>query len=154
MGRGDGMNKEMRFIYIVSLVMAMAFSLILGSGCGGQYEAAPDGSVAVLSDVGTCKSFSTTKGPGQLTDTFSRTDRWITCAAKLSDAPRSTKVKAIWYHDHRQIYTQTISTHGTRWLGLTLKLEDLDLVRFREGDYSIKFFLNGEEHTTQSFRVE
>jgi len=136
------------------LMTALALLIIPFAGCGSCDSTPPPSSTASLSEATMCKSFSSTTGPSSITDVFSRTD-WIICAVKLSDAPPGTKVKSIWLYHNTQKRSETTIAQGTKWLGFKIEHEDLSQsVRFAQGDYMVKLYLNNEEKITLPFRVE
>jgi hypothetical protein len=134
--------------------MILSLTIVLLIGCGGQPSDPAGPSTATLSEATMCKSFNPTTGPSSITDVFSQTD-WIICAVKLSDAPAGTKVKAVWLYQNTQKHLQTTMTQDTKWLGFKIEHEDMgESVRFAQGDYTVKLYLNDDEKITLPFRVE
>jgi hypothetical protein len=139
---------------IKASVIILPLTMVLLAGCGGEPSAPASPSTATLSEATMCKSFNPTTGPSSITDVFSQTD-WIICAVKLSDAPAGTKVKTVWLYRNTQRHSEIVSAQGTKWLGSKIDNEDVgESVRFAQGDYTVKLYLNDEEQTTLPFRVE
>jgi hypothetical protein len=147
-------RKVLTHSVIRASVIILSLTMVLLAACGGEPSAPAGPSTATLSEATMCKSFNPTTGPSSITDVFSRTD-WIICAVKLSDAPAGTKVKTVWLYQNTQRHSETTSAQGTKWLGFKIDNEDMgQSVRFAQGDYTVKLYLNDEEKITLPFRVE
>lgn len=144
----------MVFSIVLTLVIVMLLTPALLSGCSGKPSAPASSSTASLSEATMCKSFSSSKGPSNITDVFSPND-WIICSVKVLDAPPGTRVKAVWFYNNRELGgSETLGVSGTKYLDFMLEAEDIGEVRFEKGDYAVKLYLNGEEKITLSFKVQ
>jgi hypothetical protein len=153
--RITGTMKSRRFSFLfISMLVASGLMTSFIIGCGGNTESVPASSAASFGEAVTCKSFNQSAGPSNATGAFTRNDPWVICAVKISDAPSNTKAKAAWFYQGSQRYTETLGVQGTKWLGFTLKPDNLNAARFPAGSYTVKFYLNGVEKTSLNFTVE
>lgn len=149
------MNRDnCKILATAFVVFSVALLLLAGCGDGGQ-TGVPSTSPAALSDAVMCKSFSPGSGPSNITSVFSQSDPRILCAVKLSDAPSGTRVKAVWLYQNSEKYSETQATQGTTWLSFKVEPRDMGRpVRFAQGDYTVKLYLNNAEKITLQFKVE
>jgi hypothetical protein len=148
------MKSRVFYISVMLLLVTTGLMTSFLIGCGNKTGSIPATSTASLSDAAICKSFNQSTGPSDTTSSFARNDPWVICAVKVSDAPSNTKVKAAFFYEGSERHSETLYVQGTKWLGYTLKPDNLNVTRFQTGSYSVKLYLNGEEKTNLAFKVE
>jgi hypothetical protein len=147
------MRVTMKKIMVIVLVI-VTFILLTGlTGCGSGSTASSATSTAVLSEATTCRSFNNQTGPGDKTAVFSKTDLWITCAMKISDAPAGTLLTAKWFKggSSSSFYEKTFDVRGTGYYSIRYEKQH---ATYDTGDYSIKLYLNGSEKAVVKFTIQ
>jgi len=143
-------------IPVATLLALMATALVFSAGCGKQASAPSSPSTAGLSEATMCKNFNNETGAGDNITVFVRSDPWIMCSVKLSDAPSGTSVQAVWFYEGNQRRSETQVASGTKYLGFKVQPKNFrsNATRFDAGDYAVKLFLDDQEKTTLQYSVQ
>jgi hypothetical protein len=141
----------MNRISVIGLVLMLLVMMMGLVGCGGSTTTTT--TTAVLSEATTCKSFNNQTGPGDKTAVFSKTDLWITCAMKVTDAPSGTMLGSKWFKSgsNSAFYEKTFDVRGTGYYSIRY---DKQHATFDTGDYIVKLYLNGQEKASVQFKIQ
>jgi hypothetical protein len=149
--------KRKRFFTIAialsTLVAVLAFPL---TGCTGEVGF----TTASLSKATMCKSVdSETREPVEPTNVFSPDTPEIFCSVNLSNAPSDTEVSSEWIYVKGEledvsdylIDKVSITTDGTRYVSFSVTRPDNG---WPTGDYKVVLYLDGNEKTSVTFKVQ
>jgi hypothetical protein len=149
--------KRKRFFTIAialsTLVAVLAFPL---TGCTGEVGF----TTASLSKATMCKSVdSETREPVEPTNVFSPDTPEIFCSVNLSNAPSDTEVSSEWIYVKGEledvsdylIDEVSITTDGTRYVSFSVTRPDNG---WPTGDYKVVLYLDGNEKTSVTFKVQ
>ena len=149
--------KRKRFFTIAialsTLLAVLAFPL---TGCTGEVGF----TTASLSKATMCKSVdSETREPVEPTNVFSPDTPEIFCSVNLSNAPSDTEVSSEWIYVKGEledvsdylIDEVSITTDGTRYVSFSVTRPDNG---WPTGDYKVVLYLDGNEKTSVTFKVQ
>ena len=149
--------KRKRFLAITialsTLVVVLAFPL---ASCTGEVGF----TTASLSKATMCKSVdSESREPVEPTNVFTPETTEIFCSVSLSNAPSDTKVSSEWIYVKGEfedvsdylIDEISITTDGTRYVSFS---EPKPENGWPTGDYKVLLYLDGNEKTSVTFKVQ
>ncbi|MFO8144021.1 MAG: hypothetical protein R6T78_05055 [Dehalococcoidales bacterium] len=149
--------KEKRFVTItIALPILVAILAFPVAACTGEVNF----SGSSLSNATMCNSVdASTREPIEPTNVFSPDTPEIYCSVKLSNIPTSSEISAHWIYVQGELENlsnflideTSITTSGTRYLSFS---ETKPENGWPTGDYQVKLYLDGEEKTSATFKVE
>ncbi len=140
-------------IALSTLVAVLVFPLV---GCTGEVGF----TTASLSKATMCKSVdSETREPVEPTNVFTPDTPEIFCSVNLSNAPSDTEVSSEWIYVKSEledvadylIDEVSITTDGTRYVPFSVPRPDNG---WPTGDYKVVLYLDGNEKTSVTFKVQ
>ena len=140
-------------IALSTLVAVLVFPL---AGCTGEVGF----TTASLSKATMCKSVdSETREPVEPTNVFTPDTPEIFCSVNLSNAPSDTEVSSEWIYVKSEledvadylIDEVSITTDGTRYVPFSVPRPDNG---WPTGDYKVVLYLDGNEKTSVTFKVQ
>jgi len=153
--------KGKRLFALVIIVLALA-AVLTGplAGCAGGVGFPAASPTPSLGKATTCKSVDPqTKEPVEPTNTFTTDASEIFCSVKLSNAPSGTEISSEWIYVKGEtgevvnylIDTWNTVTGGSGYLSFSITRPDAG---WPAGDYKVVLYLDGNEASSVSFKVQ
>jgi hypothetical protein len=153
-------KKNSYYLVVCFTVIIGLVAVILG-GCGKEGGSPQSG---VISDVTMAAAVDANDRPLQPTSVFTVEAEAFYCSLRLSHFPLGTEIRAEWVYlgdetaggsaEYQVLQVNTSTIEGDGYTSLSLQRPPYAGVRWPKGDYKVVFYIENEERTSASFRVE